>query len=492
MGDIDTSTIQFLLNGKLETVRDIEPTRSVLSYLRYDKRLVGSKEGCAEGDCGACTVVVGELAGEDLDLRAVNACIQFMPTLHGKALYTVEYLRQQSGDLHPVQQAMVDCHGSQCGFCTPGFIMSLWNVYVEYREKGAVASDRQLRTALSGNLCRCTGYKPILEAGKKMFDLPGVDFERQSVIGQLKALQAQGAFEYRFGKAEFHAPKTVSQLTALRHDLPGATILAGCTDIGLWVNKQFRDPDKIIYLGNVTELKQIQVEDEQLCIGAGASLEDAFNAIATYYPQIREQWERFASVPIRNAGTLGGNIANGSPIGDSMPWLITLSASVRLASRDGVRTIPLEALYVDYMKKSMSQAEVVEAVIVPVSQPGLQFRTYKLSKRYDSDISAVCAAFAIKLTENRIDEARIAFGGMAAIPKRASHTEAAMSGEVWDDETVSKAIGQISSDFSPMTDMRASSGYRLQSAENLLYRFYLETRPEMPLSANQLNVFESA
>jgi len=260
----------------------------------------------------------------------------------------------------------------------------------------------------------------------------------------------------------------------------------------LWVNKQFRDPDKIIYLGNVTELKQIQVEDEQLCIGAGASLEDAFNAIATYYPQIREQWERFASVPIRNAGTLGGNIANGSPIGDSMPWLITLSASVRLASRDGVRTIPLEALYVDYMKKSMSQAEVVEAVIVPVSQPGLQFRTYKLSKRYDSDISAVCAAFAIKLTENRIDEARIAFGGMAAIPKRASHTEAAMSGEVWDDETVSKAIGQISSDFSPMTDMRASSGYRLQSAENLLYRFYLETRPEMPLSANQLNVFESA
>ncbi len=489
--DTDTNEIQFLLNDESITVEQVEPTQSVLSYLRSQLRLIGSKEGCAEGDCGACTVVIAELNDDVLEVRAVNACIQFVPTLHGKALYTVEYLRQQSGELHPVQQAMVDCHGSQCGFCTPGFIMSLWNVYIEHKHQGTIASDKQLRTALSGNLCRCTGYKPILAAGKQMFDLPDVDFDRQKLIDQLKPLQTDNTFKYSFNHQTFLAPKTVQQFTALREEQPNATILAGCTDIGLWVNKQFRDLGDIIYLGNVTELKQITLQDSQLLIGAGVPLDDAFKAIARYYPQINEQWERFASLPIRNAGTLGGNVANGSPIGDSMPWLITLGASVTLASQNGQRTIPLEDLYVDYMKKSMSPEEVVATVIVPISQPQLQFRTYKLSKRYDSDISAVCAAFSIKLEADQIRDARVAFGGMAAIPKRARQTEAALIGESWDEATVEKAISKLSSDFSPLIDMRASDNNRLTSAENLLYRFYLETRLEQPLTSEQVSVFEA-
>lgn len=487
----NTQAIRFLLNGKLTTVQGIELTHSVLNYLRYDLCLVGSKEGCAEGDCGACTVVVAELVDDRLELRAVNACIQFVPTLHGKALFTVEYLRQQSGALHPVQQAMVDCHGSQCGFCTPGFIMSMWNLYVAHTAKNTVASDEQLRTALSGNLCRCTGYKPILEAGQKMFDLPEVGFDHQAVVNQLKALHAAGPFEYRFNNTVFIAPQKLTQLVSLRKQKPDATILAGCTDIGLWVNKQFRDLGDIIYIGNISELKIVKVEDDQLYIGAAVPLNDAFKAIADYYPQIKQQWERFASVPIRNAGTLGGNIANGSPIGDSMPWLITLRAMVKLAAENGSRTIPLEKLYVDYMKKSMNPDELVEAVIVPVSQPSSRFRTYKLSKRYDSDISAVCAAFYIQVTDSQINDARIAFGGMAAIPKRARETEASLIGEKWNEQTAANAIDCICSDFSPLSDMRASDGNRLQSAKNLLYRFYLETRENNPLRADQVSVFES-
>lgn len=481
--------ITFLLNGKLTTASGVASTTTVLNYLRYHLGLVGSKEGCAEGDCGACTVVVAELVDDVLVTGAVNACIQFVPTLHGKALFTVEYLRLRCGDLHPVQQAMVDCHGSQCGFCTPGFIMSMWDVYISHQHQNSVPSDRQMRTALSGNLCRCTGYRPILEAGKKMFELPEVAFDRATFIERLRELQSEQIFEYRDDRHTYFAPQKLEQMTSLKKEMPEATLLAGGTDIGLWVNKQFRDLGNIIYTANVAELRRIHVEDGRLHIGAGVSLNDGFRAIAEHFPQISEQWERFASVPIRNAGTLGGNIANGSPIGDSMPWLITLKAKVKLANHDGSRVLPLEDLYVDYMTNSMQPDEIIEAVLVPVNQPSIIFRTYKLSKRYDSDISSVCAAFAISINEGKIEDARIAFGGMAAIPKRAKATEASLIGQHWNEQTAETAMSRISRDFSPLTDMRASAGNRLQSAQNLLYRFYLETRPENPLAADQVSVY---
>ncbi|MGI9506480.1 MAG: xanthine dehydrogenase small subunit, partial [Geminicoccaceae bacterium] len=331
------NSIRFLLNGDLVTVTDADPTQSVLQFVRERRRLTGTKEGCAEGDCGACTVVIGELHDEELRLKAVNACIQFVPTLDGKALFTVEHLRQPDGSLHPVQRVMVECHGSQCGFCTPGFIMSLWNVYNQHEPEGSHPDEMELRTALTGNLCRCTGYRPILEAGRAMFDLPSVHFDRESIRKQLLALRRDRALCYRRGNTSFYAPTTLGELTELRAEHRDATILAGCTDIGLWVNKQFRELGDIIYVGEVAELREIRDEGDGLRIGASVSLTDAYARLVGHYPEAREMWERFASVPIRNAGTLGGNVANGSPIGDSMPWLIAVGAMVVLRSCTGSR-----------------------------------------------------------------------------------------------------------------------------------------------------------
>jgi xanthine dehydrogenase small subunit len=484
--------IRFLLNGKSVTLSGVETTRSVLQLLRENFRCTGTKEGCAEGDCGACTVVLGELEGGKLRTRAVNACIQFVPTLDGKALFTVEHLRQGDGSLHPAQQAMVDCHGSQCGFCTPGFVMSLWGQYVEHQATGIRLGRTELGNTLTGNLCRCTGYKPILDAGERMFELPEIPFDREVVAAELRALRRDKTLVYRDRGASFYTPRTLAELTRLRAEHPEATLLAGCTDIGLWVNKQFRDLGDIIYLGEVAELKRVEESDGRLRIGAAVSLTDAYAVLVKHYPQAREMWERFASVPIRNAGTLGGNVANGSPIGDSMPWLIVVGSQVVLRNAGRARKIPMESLYVDYMKKSMDRDEIVEAVEVPLPQGQQRFRTYKLSKRYDSDISAVCAAFNIRLDGERIVDSRVAFGGMAATPRRAARCEAVLAGKPWSEATARAAMAALEEDYQPLTDMRASADYRSRTAANLLYRFYLETRPEQPLPATGVSVFASA
>jgi xanthine dehydrogenase small subunit len=487
-----SDSIYFALNGEITAVRNVAPTKMVLNFLREDLGQTGTKEGCAEGDCGACTVVLGELHGDRLAMKTVNACIQFVPTLDGKALFTVENLRQPDGTLHPVQEAMVACHGSQCGFCTPGFVMSLWALYLEHARQGSRPTPAQIRTALTGNLCRCTGYRPILEAGEKMFDLPTVAFDSEALCETLKSLRRNEALVYAYEGQRFYAPQSLAELTRLRAAHPHATILAGGTDIGVWVTKQFHILDDIVYIGQVAELKEIRAEAGVLRIGAGVSLTDGYAALVQYYPQLTEMWERFASVPIRNAGTLGGNVANGSPIGDSMPGLIALGARVVLRNSEGARVLPIEDLYVAYMQKAMQPDEVVEAVEVPLPSPVVQFRTYKVSKRYDSDISAVCAAFAIKVERGTIVEARVAFGGMAATPKRASHTEAALAGQPWTETTLRAARAALAADYTPLTDMRATAAYRMQVAQNLLERFYLETRPGNPLPAARVSVFATA
>ena len=483
-------SIRFYFRGKISSVDAVAPTRTLLQHLREDLHCVGTKEGCAEGDCGACMVVVGELQDDRIVLKPINACIQLLPTMDGRALFTVEDVRLADGALHPVQQAMVDSHGSQCGFCTPGFVMSLWALY---ENQAAQPTRFEIDDALSGNLCRCTGYRPIIDAAQQMNTLPKVAFDTAPVVEALKSIVRSELWSYRFGGDRFYAPQTIPQLIDVIDANPTACLLAGSTDIGLWVTKQFRTIGDMIYLGQVRELQRIGTDGEWLEIGAGVSLEAAYDAAIAVYPVLSELRRRFASQPIRQAGTIGGNLANGSPIGDSMPWMIALDCQLILNGKSGRRVIPLEDFYLDYQKTDLRPGEFVEAVRLPLPHPkkDRRFRTYKIAKRFDQDISAVCAAFCVSVDDGIVSEARMAFGGMAGTPKRASHGEVALSGQAWSEAAVRRAMTALANDFSPLSDMRASAAYRLKVAQNLLYRFWLETRDEAPLAPSALNVFAS-
>jgi xanthine dehydrogenase small subunit len=497
------AAIRYLLDGEVRTVSGVEPTRTVLQHLREDLGRTGTKEGCAEGDCGACTVVLAELAGRKVRYLAINSCIQFVPTLDGRALVTVESLKdRQTGALHPAQQAMADGHGSQCGFCTPGFVMSLFALY-----KSSAAPDRgEVNDALAGNLCRCTGYRPIVDAAQAMYSLAesippagqtwltasarsrsrAAAKSEAELAAKLKGLKRRRGLVLPHAKGTFYSPRGGDELATLRERLPDARILAGGTDVGLWVTKQHRDLGDVIYIGDVADLQDVTVGADYIDIGAAVSLTDAFAPLEQHYPELREVLRRFASPPIRNAGTLAGNVANASPIGDSMPPLIALGARVVLRNGGKRRELPLEDLYLAYQKTAMQPGEFVECVRVPVRLPALRFATYKISKRFDQDISAVCAAFAIAVEGDTIRSARLAFGGMAATPKRASQCEAALAGQAWNETTCERAAAALARDFTPLTDMRASAGYRSTVARNLLRKFQLETSGTLAASPSRL------
>jgi xanthine dehydrogenase small subunit len=497
--------IRFFHRGRTVEVEGVAPTTSVLDWLREHARCSGTKEGCNEGDCGACTVVVGTRGDKGLHLHAVNACTMFVPTIDGKALFTVEDLAAADGTLHPVQQAMVDCHGSQCGFCTPGFVMSMWSTYERHCDRGTTPSRRELADDLSGNLCRCTGYRPIIDAGQRMFELPRQRLDAQPVLDALAAIAPQGTFAYAAPDAQlpgapthrFFAPRTLDELAALYDAQPDARLLAGSTDIGLWVNKQFKVLPTLIYVGEVEEMKRIEhasghpevSKGGALSIGAAASLEAAWLALAERHASLREVGLRFASPPVRWAGTMGGNVANGSPIGDSAPALLALDATLVLRQGTRTRRVPLADFYLDYMKNALEPGEFVQAIEVPPPAAGLQVRSYKISKRYDCDISALCTGFSIAIDGDTVKHVRLAYGGMAATVKRAAHAERAIAGQPWAEATLRAAQHALAQDFEPLTDLRASDTYRMTTARNLLERLWLETRTTNPLPAAATSVW---
>ena len=474
-----TGPVRFLLDGEVQEVVNPDPTATILNHLRYQMRRPGTKEGCAEGDCGACTVVIGELDGEQIQYRAVNACILFLPQLDGRELVTVESLAGEGGALHPVQQAMVDCHGAQCGFCTPGIVMSL---YAHYLNDGA-ADTATLNDTLAGNLCRCTGYGPILEAGGRMYDYakPADGHDPKHAAERLRQIQPDTMLELTYrcpltGKDKrYLAPRGLDELAEAAARYPDATFLAGATDVGLWVTKEHRVLETVISINDVPELAEIADTGDALEIGAGVRYTDAFLEIAALYPDFGELIRRLGSVQIRNSGTIGGNIANGSPIGDSMPALIAAGATLVLRKGTDRREMPLEDYFIAYGKQDRAPGEFVEKVRLPKPAPGLLYKAYKLSKRFDQDISGLCGAFAFGIENGTVASTRLAFGGMAATPKRATAAESALAGSPWSESTVKQAMAALEQDFAPITDMRASAAYRMAAAKNLLMKAWLDS-----------------
>ena len=517
-------TIRLIRGGKAISLSNVPPSRMLLEVLREDLGLTGTKEGCGEGDCGACTVVV---AAPDADtpgglrFRAINSCIRPAHAIDGMALWTVEDLADADGKLHPAQQAMLENHASQCGFCTPGFVMSLFGMYQNHVCRGKQISRELAQEELSGNLCRCTGYRPILDAAKRMDEQPLLMLDTADLLQKLERIA-----DIRIGleaNLAYKLPLTLNELLQARADHPTAQIVAGCTDVGLWVTKRHMQLEHVIDVTRTRELLGVTHEPNHLRIGAAVSLVDAFSALLKLWPQLHTFTTRFAGLPVRNSATLGGNIANGSPIGDSMPLLIALRASVVLTSLRGERELLLEDLYTGYRQNVMAADEVLAWIRVPkpgsphpclpsqgegekpetaasprparfgVPSPaggGLGWglpdsssaiqtsglRIYKISKRYDDDISAVCLAINLHIDGGVVVSASLGVGGVAATPVRAIKTEASLLGRPWTTHTVQQAMAVLRAEFSPISDMRASGGYRSQVLGNLLQRYWLESK----------------
>ncbi len=479
---------------------NVPPDRTLLEVLREDLGCTGTKEGCGEGDCGACTVVLGEADGHGkVRYSAVNSCIRLAHSIDGMALWTAEDLAEdpliqpvtastqpaEGSSLHPVQEAMVQCHGSQCGFCTPGFVVSLFGMYQNRVCQGQSISRTQAAQDLSGNLCRCTGYRPILDAAQHMAQLPPMAVNEAELLQKLELLaltpQAPEA------NLAYIAPATQAELLAARAAHPHAQVVAGATDVGLWVTKQHRQFAQVLDVTRAAELRRIDDTPEHIAIGAAVTLTEAFARLTAQWPSLAEFAHRFAGLPVRNSGTLGGNVANGSPIGDSMPLLIALRAQVVLASQArGERALPLEALYTGYRQNVMAADELLVRIVVPKPAPSEQIKAYKISKRFDDDISAVCLVLKLDIADGTVQRASIGAGGVAATPVRAQQTEAALQGQPWTEATVQQAIRVLQAEFSPISDMRASGDYRRTVLGNLLQRFWLESQGGAPASIAQL------
>lgn len=502
---VTENRLQFVRRGSVVNLPNVSPTRTLLQVLREDLGLTGTKEGCNEGDCGACTVVVAEKHGKQLNYRAVNSCIRMAHSVHGQAVFTVEdlasdpFIECQGQALHPAQQAMVDAHGSQCGFCTPGFVMSLFGMYQNRVCRGESVNRATAQADLSGNLCRCTGYRPILDAAQRMADFPQAKVNEPALRRLLDTIPPPAS------DSAYLAPNTLAGLLQARRAHPQAQIVAGCTDVGLWVNKGHQQFPQVLDVTQAVELRQVEHYPHHLAIGAGVRLSDAFDALVKDRPQLIAFAERFAGLPVRQSGTLVGNVANGSPIGDSMPLLIALGASVvlmRWAGRGSQgriehRELPLESFYTGYRQNRLAADEVVAWVKIPKTRrpllpgkaSGEWTRVYKVSKRFDDDISAVCLAISLQIEKGRVTEARLGAGGVAATPARAWATEDALRGQPWNADSVKNAMEVLGGEFSPISDMRASANYRRTVLTRLLWRSWLDSQPgtAQPVSLERLD-----
>ena len=451
--------VEFLLNGEAVSVDGVSPTTTLLEWLRENRGLSGTKEGCNEGDCGACSILVTTKDDNGVNHQALNACILFLPQLHGKSLRTVEGLQAKDGTLHPVQDAMIEHHGSQCGFCTPGFIMSMAAAHQ--------SGQTDHNNILAGNLCRCTGYAPIIRAAEAAEAAPKsatLDADAENLPNISESLQDETGF----------VPRSSDELATWYLDNPEGTLVGGATDVGLWVNKGFKDIEPVAFVAQIEDLRKIEETSEGLRVGAGTTLTRLREAIKDRHPDFAEMIRRYGSTQVRNAATIGGNVANGSPIGDGPPALIALDAKLRLRKGDTYREMPIEEFFIAYGKQDREPGEFVESILIPNQTDRL--KCYKLSKRFDQDISAVCGCFSITVENGTVTDARIAFGGMAATPKRASAVEAALVGNAWSEETVYAALPKFEEDYQPITDMRASDKYRAHSARNLLVRYFEESQ----------------
>jgi xanthine dehydrogenase small subunit len=454
-------TLTFLLNGESVALRDVPPTTTLLDWLRETRGLTGTKEGCNEGDCGACTVIVSDETGA----RPLNACILLLPQLAGRAVRTVEGISGPEGQLHPVQEAMIAHHGAQCGFCTPGFITSMACAHLN--------GERDYDRVLAGNLCRCTGYAPILRAARvaETAPIPAWMTQDRAFIWPKIPSGGPAGRGADSPPSSLH-PQSADEAARFYAAHPQATLIAGATDVGLWITKQLRDLEFPIFLENCADLREIEVSDAEIRLGAGVTIAALMQAIAPYHPSYAAMLRRYGSEQVRAAATLGGNIANGSPIGDNAPALIALGSTLHLRHGDTRRQLPLETFFLGYGQQDRASGEMIEAISLP-RQPD-RLRCYKISKRFDQDISALLGCFNITVDEGRITAARIAFGGMAGIPKRAAHVETALIGQVWSEATITASHAAWAQDFAPLSDMRASAAYRLDVARNLLMRYFLE------------------
>ena len=477
-----SNTIQFIYNNQICSIENPDPNKTVLDYVRNDLKKNGTKEGCAEGGCGACTVVLGELNNSKLVYKSINSCISFLPSINGKHLILVEDLMSKKNELHPIQEAMVKFHGSQCGFCTPGFIMSLFAMYKNFKK----FDDEIIEETLSGNLCRCTGYRPIIDAAKSLNNKRDNDHfkkDQTKIISLLKKINNNEVEIFHKNKKYF-SPKSLNNLKKIIKKNPHSYFLSGGTDLSLEVTKLRGEIKSIISLNSVKELKFVKKNKNYIEVGAGVSLYNFQNIIKSYYLDFYNILKRYGSVQIRNVGTVSGNIATASPIGDTLPLLLSLDTVIKIQTKNTLKIIPLDQFFISYRKTKLKKGDFVYSVKIPINKKNY-FKAYKISKRFDDDISTVCASFNLLIKKNKIVKAKIAYGGMSEIPKRATSIEKILDNSIFSKELFLKAQNLIKDDFSPIDDMRAGRNYRIEIAKNLLMKFFYEISTKKNIRINQ-------